>query len=1119
LPGVKSSLRQLFLSALSHAASIIPAFNTLYSTIIPPCPDLGSVKEAEILAKSGNHIVNSIYEAHGGWEDDKEIITFDDREEAKMRSEYVKKKYVQRQYFNQGKFNEVMVTLSPAFKEVLENQRNKQDAADIASLGVTPPRNSRRRFSLTGGVNTDINPDILSTPRKPKAEINPAIMATPMRPAKQTSKASSDRSSPIQRMNAAVPETPRRGRRHNNSTTSSDAYARSQQSILAAAGATVGLHVEVVDIVKDADKMEDYLMTPRKKALSENVESAPTPSSAWELLGLHRMPSDRSLRNRNEMPSSSMGLHRTPSDRSMRASRGPVGGRASSVCSASSDRSQRTGTRGNLDKSPSVSNLSDNSGHENNSMIQMPSALGLGSTPVRPELGRKSSSFRNAKAEKDDENKSSYIASHLDLRRASLMNATKQLSHRSLMARSSSDRNLVKSPGAGKQGTVMSMRESRTTGDVMTKSPRSVRGARCVDGTSRRGDRTVDGSRRGKRSVDGSHRGNRTVEGSHRRNRTIEGSVTGNRSIEGSRRGDRTLDGSRRGNRTVDGLSHKGDRTSESSTRRERVLDSSRRGERSVDSSARRERILDSNPRKERADSLLDSSARKERTSDASSRRDRTSRPSATGEPAGGTLRKGAARPNSHRISRTKSKDGDTVKNTDEDRTRKTPRFGRKDEHKSPSRRKTVAVVGSREELPGSKSLKPNRCGIIDCLVDEKSDPSTHGRHQPKKDIDGSGNSNSSECRDGNINRSCSRRHEKKSVSSEKVKKRSTDPHRDSSSGRKSTRKGPSRSRRHSTGDADSSLSDASDDDSAKRHLREEKKPDSRATVVPSSKRMMRSFSSTAPEIEPESNAERNKNDRKESSSPGMRRSVSVGSLSGSADLEGAGKHVVRRGKKKDPLMGSAHERKGQSMGDKYKALDNRVLSGSYTGGSLGLLIANSQLSTKRDINEKATAAAEAVATAAAARRTKYPLKGSAGINGQPSIVKVATTGTLGVLAMNGTPSQRVSEVFDLKNHGYKNALVTQWMAKNKEASSKSDGATQPTETKKTTQPSLRNIVMVTPLMPMMTTPNDNPSGVLNGPSATKQRQKSSNSPKSVVGGAKTAESFEEAIVTQWLKA
>jgi hypothetical protein len=56
-------------------------------------------------------------------------------------------------------------------------------------------------------------------------------------------------------------------------------------------------------------------------------------------------------------------------------------------------------------------------------------------------------------------------------------------------------------------------------------------------------------------------------------------------------------------------------------------------------------------------------------------------------------------------------------------------------------------------------------------------------------------------------------------------------------------------------------------------------------------------------------------------------------------------------------------------------------------------------------------------------------------------------------------------------------------------------------------------------LMSMMTTPNDNQGGVLNGPSATIQDDKSSDSPKSVAGGVKTVQSFEEAIVAQWLKA
>ncbi|CAB9502010.1 with coiled-coil, ANK repeat and PH domain-containing protein [Seminavis robusta] len=1187
--------------------------------------------DLDILAKTGNQVVNSIYEASEGWEDEKEIITFDKDQESKLRLAYIKNKYHERKYFSEDKFNEIQVGLSPIFQKILDRKNgtnnNNNNPQEADAVPPTPRKKNRRRFSLTGGVCKSLTPDVLKPTKKKQQQqpemIDPAIGATPKRSSQKgkappslailiadtTNTAKSRASSPLSQGGISIPETPRRrGRRasSNNNEHENDTAGQQKRP----------LAIDLDDATTDS--RDDKQKSPLEEAEEKSV-------GARQMLGLNgKTPSERSL---------VVGSSNSTKRRSLE------GERSASVRNVHDDDSRR----GMLSKSSSHRDLNDDnsSHHHRHMMMQMPTHYNNNqNNSQRPRLGRRSFSHRDM--DEDGSHKS-----HLSRRRESLVhnnNNKRQLSRRSLLAanKSPSDRNVSsksmrehrtvdRSISRSRDGTRNnnnaipsgslrgarrttsndgmegSLRGSRRTksfeslegssmrgsrrgagGDALEGSVRgsrragaepllegSVRGSRRAAGDALEG--SVRGSRRaGAESFEGSMRGSRrtageAVDGSVRGSRRtaaeplLEGSVRGSRRtaaepLDGSVRGSRRtaaepLDGSVRGSRRtaaepLDGSSNgsvRGSRRTAAEPLDGSVRGSRRTAETSLRGSTARVRDrMDSSGRKERR--MLDGSGRRERTAETSSRRERTKSGSASrprrrsispqpNEEPDMNWQQKPSSPNSKR--RAKSKDHDPLgRGSDHSKRRSrsslkddlkkssdhvrksgggTRRVNRRErtttarKSKSPSRRKTISIdIPRDEEQADGKWKTPKRCGTTGGLMDDRSDP-TGLRRSPMDASAGSNCSDSNEKRSSGGSKSSVQRtkSKQKSSSSDKLKKRISEPLRDSSEG-KGGKKGTSRVRRSKSDPLGESSTDDDDTDSEpeKRSSRDDKKPmkttpsNKQLNMRPSSKKVMRSNSTSKLvdselETETESNAEKaniKQNGRKEPSSRPISRSQSASSL-GDDGVKKSG----RRGKKKDEKKSSG----------KYKHLDSSV-------GCLGALIVGSREGNCNGIGKNA--AADAVRAAAA---------------GRSPIRKSSTMTALDLLAMNETPSKRASAVFDLKNYNYKNAMVSQWIKLPKadeedETASKDKDDTSEPKLKKSL-PS-RSSVIVNPLLTMaVPTPTsidkqaDAKSGLKRH--AIPKRQKSSPAPGTKTAAKKPVidkmkqDSFEDAVVSQWLKA
>lgn len=109
--------------------------------------------ELEIVLKTGNEMVNHIYEGQeGDFNDDKEIITFDKNEEVKRRGQYIYNKYVELKYFSEYHYHLQMTKLNPDYRQQGRNAIEVENPA--AEPGTPPNKRIAKDFYSTKDYNT-----------------------------------------------------------------------------------------------------------------------------------------------------------------------------------------------------------------------------------------------------------------------------------------------------------------------------------------------------------------------------------------------------------------------------------------------------------------------------------------------------------------------------------------------------------------------------------------------------------------------------------------------------------------------------------------------------------------------------------------------------------------------------------------------------------------------------------------------------------------------------------------------------------------------------------------------------------------------------------------------------
>ena len=218
-----------------------------------------SFKEVEVLAKTGNKVVNGIYEASmdDDWDNEKEIVTFDKEEEQQARSAFVRKKYLDRKYFSEPKYHLVMAKLNPNYEQERQERQERQ---------------TKRRASLSSPNNSSVL--IPETPRaRRRGSVGNYSTVSPKTPDPKEAEKAKVQNTP-QKQTQTVMETPKK-------TNSSD--LKSQLAVATSA------------TPQDARKLLGLASTG-------NLEMHRTPSRSTLL---EKTPSRRSM------------LEKTPSRRSM----------------------------------------------------------------------------------------------------------------------------------------------------------------------------------------------------------------------------------------------------------------------------------------------------------------------------------------------------------------------------------------------------------------------------------------------------------------------------------------------------------------------------------------------------------------------------------------------------------------------------------------------------------------------------------------------------------------------------------------------------------------------------------------------------------------------------------
>ena len=230
-----------------------------------------SFKEVEVLAKTGNKVVNGIYEASmdDDWDNEKEIVTFDKEEEKQARCAFVRKKYLERKYFSEAKYHAVMAKLNPNYEQDRQERQTRRRASLSNSSSVIIPATPRVQRRGSVGNYSTVSP---KTP-DPKQTVN-------------SEKAKQQNTPPPQKQNQLAVET---------STKANSSDLKSQPS--SATGATP----------QDARRLLGLTSTT-------NLEMHRTPSRSSVL---EKTPSRRSMLEKTPSRSSMLENQRSSSVRNM----------------------------------------------------------------------------------------------------------------------------------------------------------------------------------------------------------------------------------------------------------------------------------------------------------------------------------------------------------------------------------------------------------------------------------------------------------------------------------------------------------------------------------------------------------------------------------------------------------------------------------------------------------------------------------------------------------------------------------------------------------------------------------------------------------------------------------